>query len=234
VHDSRRGHFAQVAGFHIFVDEDRYASFIGALLDDGCYEGKERELVLTFVEHTDKVIEVGTGIGVVSMTAANIVGAKNVVTFDANPHIVEDAKENFVRNGMGEINSNVAVLVCRERFVRNSDWDFHISEEFWVSRLFIGDKHDDEIIETIKVRARCLEEEIDLHKATILICDIEGGEIELLSDADLSGIRLIIIETHSWAVGRSATDKLISRLISQGFHLELDASEERVSVLRRL
>jgi FkbM family methyltransferase len=234
LHDRRKGHFAQVAGFRIFVDEDRYVSFIGALLDAGCYEAMERELVLRFVEHTDKVIEVGTGIGVVSMTAANIVGAKNVVTFDANPHIVEDAKKNFVRNGMGEINSHVAVLVCREHFVRDRDCDFHISEEFWVSRLLIGDKHDDKIIETVKVRARCLEEEIDLHKATILICDIEGGEIELLSDADLSGIRLIIIETHSWAVGITTTDKLISKLISQGFHLELDAPEERVSVLRRL
>jgi hypothetical protein len=52
-----------------------------------------------------------------------------------------------------------------------------------------------------------------------LICDIEGGEIELLIGADLAGIRLIIMEVHNWAVGVRSTDAMLRWLIVNGFNV---------------
>jgi FkbM family methyltransferase len=231
--DGRKGHLSQIGGFHVFVDDVNYGGKVRRALDNGAYEGKERELVSKFVKSTDRVIEVGTAVGVVSMTAASIVGPQNVLTFDANPHIVADAKENFARNGFEDINGNVAVLVCRKNFGDGKMFDFHISKEFWASRLYVGSNNAD-IVETVRINTRCLEDEIEKHRANVLICDIEGGEIDLLSEADLSAIRLIIIETHYWAVGELPTDKMISRLIAQGFYLHLGVSGGNISVLRRL
>ena len=34
------------------------------------------------------------------------------------------------------------------------------------------------------------------HRAKVLICDIEGGEVDLLMQSDLARIKKIIIETH--------------------------------------
>jgi hypothetical protein len=86
---------------------------------------------------------------------------------------------------------------------------------------------------TVRIPVFCLELEIAAHKANVLICDIEGGEVELLADADLTGIRLIIMETHYWAAGEAATDAMIRNLILQGFSFHLGVSGHHVSVLRR-
>ena len=67
----------------------------------------------------------------------------------------------------------------------------------------------------------------------MLICDIEGGEVALLSDADLKGLRLVILETHTWAVGEARTDALIRKLMADGFNLDLDVSGRGVAALRR-
>lgn len=105
VPEGRNGHMADVGGFIVFVDTDRYAPTIVSALDNGSYEGRERQLIAGLIQPSDRVIEAGTAVGVVSMTAASIVGSENVLTFDANPDIVEDARENFRRNRLFGIKS---------------------------------------------------------------------------------------------------------------------------------
>jgi hypothetical protein len=80
---------------------------------------------------------------------------------------------------------------------------------------------------------RSLEQEIAAHQANVLICDIEGGEVVLLTGADLSGIRMIIMETHRWAVGEALTDAMIRDLILQGFAVDLSASAGEILLFRR-
>jgi FkbM family methyltransferase len=178
------------------------------------------------------VLEVGTAIGVVSMTAALIVGVGSVVTFDANPDIVADAQANFRRNGLAGISGRTGVLTCRRRFVRDAGVDFFVARDFWASRL--DAKADDaDIVKVVRVPRLCLEAEIAAYRATVLICDIEGGEVDLLSGAELDGIRLIIMETHYGVVGEGPTDAMIRELILQGFAFHLGASGGHMAVLRR-
>ncbi len=232
VPEGRHGHFSQIGGFRVFVDEDNYGASVQRALDSGRYEDRERKLASEFLRPGDRVIEAGTAVGVVSMTAASIVGPNNVVTFDANPDIVADARDNFYRNGLEGIRSNVGVLACRRNFKENSHVDFYIAKEFWASHLHANGGSQN-IIKTVKVPVACLEHEIASHNANVLICDIEGGEVDLLTEADLSGIRLIIMETHYWAVGEAATDAMIRNLILQGLSFHLAASGGQISVLRR-
>jgi FkbM family methyltransferase len=231
--EGRNGHISQVGGFDIFVDEDNYGSAVRRSLDSGNYEGRERNLVTDFLLHTDRVLEIGTAVGVVSMTAASIVGPTNVVTFDANPDIVADARENFRRNNLAGIVSNLGVLANRRKFEKDSYVDFYISREFWASRLSVVANRND-IVRSIKIPVLCLEQHILSHNANVLICDIEGGEVDLLCGADLSNIRLIVIETHYWSAGEAATDAMFRELILQGFSLHLGSSGGHISVLRRL
>jgi hypothetical protein len=99
-----------------------------------------------------------------------------------------------------------------------SEVEFSIARDFWSSRLHVGPITED-IIETVRVPTACLEDQIEAHRATVLICDIEGGEIELLIGADLAGIRLIIMEVHNWAVGVRSTDAMLRWLIVNGFNV---------------
>jgi FkbM family methyltransferase len=228
----RQGHLSSAGGFDVFVDTKQYYSEICSAIDQGFYEARERGLVRKLVKPGDKVLEIGTAIGVVTMTAASIVGAENVFTFDANPDIVADAKLNFERNNLGEIDANVGILRNRADFREGEQAAFYVSKAFWRSRLD-AKPHEKDIVKTVHIPVYCLENELKRSGATVLICDIEGGEADLLTEADLSGIRLMIMETHYWAVGAPAIDKMIGRLIGAGLSMDLVHSKDQVVVLRR-
>jgi FkbM family methyltransferase len=227
----RRGHITRIGDFDIFVGED-YGPNVRRALESGGYELRERGLATEFLRPGDRVLEAGTGAGVIAMTAAAVTGAANVLTFEANPYILADARGNFARNGMPEITSHHAVLACRRLFRPNAVTRFNLSREFWASRIDAPPGHP-AIVQTIDVRVRSLEQEIAAHQANVLICDIEGGEVVLLTGADLSGIRMIILETHRWAVGEALTDAMIRDLILQGFAVDLPASAGEILLFRR-
>jgi FkbM family methyltransferase len=229
----RNGRLIEVDEFTVFVDYDNYAPEIVATLESGLYEGRERWLVKEVLERDDKVIEAGTAIGLVAMTAASIVGGANVATFDANPEIVADAQRNFNRNSLKAIKSNWGILKNRQSFLGKGETvDFYIAKHFWASRLH-ATEDDASIVKKVLVPVFCLEEEIEVHRANVLICDIEGGEVDLLMHSDLRGIKKIIIETHYGWVGERETDEMMRKLVLDGFSIHLGLSGQQVFTLRR-
>jgi FkbM family methyltransferase len=224
----RQGETANIDAFEVFIDRE-YAPEIREALVDGWYERRERNLVCQLLSPGDRVLEAGTAIGLVAMSAAAIVGPENMLTFDANPAMVADAKANFARNGMA-IASRCGALVARSRYVEGQRLAFQVSPAFWGSRL--GEESEG-ALRTLQIPTFCLEDEIAEMRAEVLICDIEGGEVDLLTEADLQVIRLIIMETHTWAVGAERTDAMVRKLILEGFALDADASGQGVLALRR-
>lgn len=172
------------------------------------YEPHERRLIAMFVRPRDRVLELGTAMGVVAMTAAKIVGAPNVLTIEANPEMLPIAQRNFQLNGMAAIKQKFGACQNRENYFPG-ELDFHIARNFLDSRLNNDGAGD--IVRTVRVPVLCLEDEIAAHSANILICDIEGGETALLEQANLSRLRFLIIETHP---GRGGSQDDINRMLS--------------------
>lgn len=225
--------FHNIDGFDIAISLLSYSRTIALSLLSGDYEREERELVRSLLRPGDRVLEAGTAIGLVSMTAAAIVGGDGIVTFDANAAIAADARLNFSRNGLDGIQSFVGIL--RNRQTMGSPGEtvpFYIDRDFWTSRLNAS-PDDPSLVGVVQVPSYCLESQIEQHRANVLICDIEGGEIELLMQADLTGIGLIVLETHPWSVGEEATAALIGRLTETGFAVESRSARTNVLVLRR-
>jgi hypothetical protein len=67
--EGKTGSFALIGEFGVFVD-DKYSETMRHYLHSGHYEVGERRAIASLVKPTDRVLEVGTGVGVVSMTAA--------------------------------------------------------------------------------------------------------------------------------------------------------------------
>jgi FkbM family methyltransferase len=217
----------------IFVDTENYSPTMLHALESGNYEESERNVVPAVVQSTDRVLEIGTAIGVVTMTLAAIVGPSNVMTYDANPAMVSDARRNFAANAMRDISANVGVMRNRSRWsTTESEIDFFVSRDFWASRL-AADQQSPDISSVLRVPLVCLESQITEHRANVLVCDIEGGEADLLNGADLSSIRLILLEIHPWAVGRRRIDDMIQFLILSGFNVDFSHSSGTIVVLDR-
>jgi FkbM family methyltransferase len=231
--DGRTGRMITVGNLQVFADEARYSAPIIRSLEDGGYEGPERSILYAALGPTDRVLEIGTAVGVLSMTAASIIGAENVATYEANPYILEDARRNFAANGYAAIYSRNAVLQARAKMADTPPtMPFALSRDFWASRLG-ATIHDRDIIEVVDIPTASLEDAIETHGANFLICDIEGGEADLLLQADLSEIDTIIIETHYWAAGKRAISDMVRKFVADGFDIDLDLSAYHVSCFRR-
>jgi len=229
----REGFIAKIDEFSVFVDEANYSPKIIAALRNGIYEEEERQFVERMLRSSDRVLEIGTGIGAVTLLAADCTSPEQVRSFDGNPYIIDDARRNFLFNHFGGIIATPGVLKNRNNmkpFERAAK--FTVLRDFWSSRLG-RPKSIAGSFEVVDVPIFCLETEIAAHKANVLIIDIEGGEVDLLRDADLSPIRLIIMETHYWAAVAEATDSMITELIYQGFRINLELTRWGVVVLHR-
>lgn len=74
--------------------------------------------------------------------------------------------------------------------------------------------------------------EIKDHAANVIVCDIEGGEIDLLTHADLSTIDKIVMAIH-YHINRFLTKKTIRKLIYTGFDINFDLSAYSIVTCER-
>jgi FkbM family methyltransferase len=224
-----QGFPVEIDGFTVFVDTAAYDPSLVAAIARGDYECQDREVARAVLCAGDRVVEAGTAIGLVTMRAARIVGEANIVSFEANPLILADARANFERNRL-KIDARHGVLCNRTRYA-SKEVAFGVSSCFLASRL--EPTEDADIIDRIRVPTFCLEDEIRNLRANALLFDIEGGEVDLLSGADLTGIEKIIVELHQALVGEARTNQMLRFLVAEGFDLDLRQTSYQFAILRR-
>ncbi len=215
---------ADIDGLKIYLHAARYSPQMLNTLRKGAYEGGERFLVKHILAPSDRVLEIGGAVGLIAMVAAKIVGPANVVSFEANPSLVIDAGMNYRANDL-PIRVENAVLVNEWRLPQvGPTVEFHVARHFWASSLV----RSAQTVETVHVPVRSLEQEIEASGSNVLVCDIEGGEIDLLEAADLAAIEKIILEIHPKMLGYKPTNRLIRSLVCRGFNLDYESTRGQV------
>lgn len=179
-------------------------------LNYGTHETPERLAVAKYVRPDDRVIEIGSCVGVLAMMAAQKVGAANVWAFEPNPGAASVARENFRRNGF-DIRLDEAAVGAVEGHAR-----LWIGEKDWLgARLDTQGPGGTEV--TVKVVAA--EAIVSSFRPTLLIIDAEGMEAEILKACPLDGIRCIIAEMHPAGGGDDPLPSLRRHLSQHGFSL---------------
>ena len=84
----------------IWTDAAAVPKFVRSALFKGTYEDNERRLVRGLLKPGDRVLEIGTGIGLVSLVCAKICGAENVLSYEANPQLERIIRKNYELNGL--------------------------------------------------------------------------------------------------------------------------------------
>jgi len=183
----------------------------------GRYEFKEREVARRMLSDGDRVIELGAGMGVVSLTIAKLVGSKAIRSFEANPVIIELARSNAEANDMPVTFCNVIasprVIAEETPFI-----DFFVLGSFEASSTRRINPNQT----AIQVPTSPLEDEISSHRANALVFDIEGFETEIISKTNLSGIDKLIMEIHPKILGLDTCVDLIDQLETKGLILRRD------------
>jgi FkbM family methyltransferase len=192
------------------------------------YERCELTAIHAALQPGDRVLELGSGIGVVSTAIAEIVGSHNLLCCEANPVAAAVLRRTLALNGCkSHVCEGAAVSNLRDDC--DSTLPFNLASNFLASSIASGDSRG----ETIEVRALPLEPLIDEHRIDCLVIDIEGGECALLNQARLNSIRRIVVELHPGVVGADQTASLLDRLSAAGFFVRWDLVNEDVFVLER-
>ena len=183
----------------------------------GRYEFKEREIARRLLRQGDRVIELGSGMGVVSLTMAGLIGSEALRCFEANPRIIELARRNAQINGLPVVFRN-QIASPRVQAAETPSIDFYVLNSFEASST----RQVSPSQKSISVTTTPLEDEIASHSANVLVFDIEGFETEIVQKTDLSSIERLFFEIHPKILGMSICVGLIDELEAQGLVLRQD------------
>ena len=193
-------------------------------INEAGYEGQEIKAALHLVKEGDIVLELGAGIGVVSGVIAHNCKPKKIVSYEANPNLIPHIKELHKINKLTRVNS-----------VRNkvliSDPNAPATMPFFVHKSYLGSTLVGEAINsanTVDIKVDKFNTVVKELKPNVLVMDIEGGELDLLRHADLSGFRSIIIEYHPKIYGVAAMRECKNYLRQAGILPVQDFSTRRV------
>ncbi|SHJ54471.1 methyltransferase, FkbM family [Palleronia salina] len=194
-------------GVRLCVDETIVPrSVCGAILA-GTYELAEAELLQKGLKPGEKVLEIGTGVGFISLLAARLTGPQNVSSFEANDTLKPILDENRRLNDMAPDLTFKAVTKDGQPVVFYRDTNL-------VSSSIIDREAGATRVEVPAVAFSGLLASLE---PDVIVMDVEGAEIDLLRDPLPAGVRALLVETHPHIVGTEATDEMIERLVRGGF-----------------
>jgi FkbM family methyltransferase len=176
----------------------------------GRYEGQEIAGALHLVRPGDRVLELGAGLGIVGAVTALNRAPERLLAFEANPDLIPHIRRLYAANGLQ------ARMEVRNRILVGGEapptMPFHLAGSFLGSSLIERPRGRTVEVETLPWAAVIAE-----LRPTVLLIDIEGGELDLLERAGLAGIRAIVIEFHPKVYGRPGMQHCQALLRRQGF-----------------
>jgi FkbM family methyltransferase len=201
---------------HVTIDGLRLIAYrqdipkhVSQMLIRGDYELPERRAVSQLLRKDDRVLEIGSCVGFVAMTAAKIVGAANVLSFEPNPAAARVARENFALNALPVELVNAAVGADEGTL------ELRIASDSWLGasgrREFDGRK--------VATPMRSIAKVVAAFKPSVLVIDTEGMEEELLAACPLAGVRALVVEVHPDVIGADGIVRLGQHLRASDFAL---------------
>ncbi|SFS13270.1 FkbM family methyltransferase [Yoonia litorea] len=192
----------------------------------GIYERPERKLATKLTRESDRVLEMGAGLGFVGGFTAFHKKGVELLSFEANPELIPHVERLYQINGL-----SARASVENKLLIANPDrpdsMRFHIHGSYLGSSVYkVGRPNRPKIdIATIgwdDVKSR--------FRPDVLIMDIEGAELDFLTHADLSGVRAIIAEFHPDHYGKEGVKACIDAVNAQGLRQTHHRMEVRAFV----
>jgi len=179
------------------------------MLANGTYDEKETQAALGIVRAGDRVVEFGAGLGHMSAVLSKNTEAGQIHTFEANPALIPCIRRVHSENDLGNITVHHAIL-GEERGVRK----FYVRRKFFESSTNREPLHG--ILQISDVPVLPARQTIAALKPDVIICAIEGTEVVLLPQLDLSGVRNAVVNIYPNRTGLDGVKTVFDTLHSAG------------------
>ena len=197
------------AGVKIAIGDYLSPSVTYCILN-GQYERAELKGIRTLLEPSDIVLELGAGVGFISLQCAKVIGGDRVFAYEANPALAPHIRRNYDLNNLHP-QLEMCILGDRE-----GEADFFVSDDLWESSMIRPSPE----AKPISVPIRSLNQTIRQINPTFLIMDIEGAEFDIIKEIDFHTIRKVAIEIHEPLIGPENVKLIHQRLADAGFVID--------------
>lgn len=204
-----RGILLKVHGINVPITSDEVSPVIWQALTNGSYEAKEARSIFKAVKPGDRVLELGSGIGIITSIIAKITNV-SVWAFEANPSTAALARRVIDANGLDNVVLSQGILTAGE----SCSFRFYVRQDLWMSSM---DENQGPYEHTIELSSANIDEFIVRHGINVLVMDIEGAERHLLQNADLTGIERIFLELHDHLYGLAGIRDITHALAAKGY-----------------
>lgn len=209
-------------GLQVPVTGDHISRSVWKHVWKGSYEKPEIEAAIALSRPGDTVLELGTGMGIVSATLHANVSDLNIHSFEANPNLIEPINNLHKLNGISDI------IVKNEVLLPNPDEshvELNLHADFPESSILTSQESGT----TATVPTRDLNAVLKELSPDIFICDIEGAEEFLFSNGlSLTGLRALIIELHPEIISRGAIKNIYDICGAAGLYPVMDLCDKQV------
>lgn len=222
--------FLTIHGLRFPDDPDVLRGRVRGLLRKGQYELKEFEAVQALANADDVVLELGGGIGFLSTVAARLGGVKSVHSYEANPALIPYIHAVHQANGVTNAHVTNAVLSAAQPGTTN----FYVRRNLLASSLDpMQGKNDGGVVAVEQVPVENIAIAVKTIRPSVLVCDIEGAEADILPHADLSGLRCAIVELHPQWIGQSGVQAVFDAMSAAGLTYFPNRSNRKVVTFRK-
>ncbi len=181
----------QVRVHHVNVPlDERIGEQVRAALHGGGYEGAEYRALKSVLRKSDRVLELGAGLGVLATYCAKRLEDNSaVLTVEADPLMAPLIRATFAANDVSP------TLLIAAASGSGAPMRLARAPEFWSTKAYplAGERPGADIVLVDGVALPAL---LSRHSPSVLVIDIEGGETSLV-ETPLPGVRAVLIEVHS-------------------------------------
>ena len=177
----------------------------------GDYEQADLQLIDQLIQAGDRVVECGGGAGVTG-SLAGMRSGRAVTVVEPNTQIHGQIQATFAANGQ-QLELIDAAVVADSYPLNSIELGFY-PEYWWSSSLApaLADRRE-------SVPVLRLGDLLARLQPSVLILDIEGGELGLFPTSLPDQLRLLMVEIHTPDIGELATVELVNSILAQGFVL---------------
>lgn len=198
-------------------------------IETGRYEGSEIKCGLACIPKGARILELGAGAGIVGAVLARHLAPEAILSIEANGALLDNIRTLHAHNGVSD------VITLRHGVVL-ADPDAPDEVEFFIMGNFLGSgltaRNPDRArpVTVPVIRYEALKRDFP-HDAIMM--DIEGGELDFLRHADLTGVQVVVGEFHREIYGSDGMKECRKLLAAKGFRIDEDLSRPGVHVWRR-
>jgi FkbM family methyltransferase len=186
-----------------FMDKKRFVAIAA-----GAIENDEVTVARKFLNWDDIIVEFGSGLGIAAARVNNTIKPQRHFCFEANPLIIEYAKNLFEINDMH-------IQVENNALGNGTILPFYAVNDYLLSSFHKPENRRD--YNQIDVPTIKCQDVIDTIQPTAIFCDIEGAELDYLEADNFGATRTIVVELHPNIYGIKGVKQFYKKIEKHGF-----------------